>query len=47
VAIDVNRTGKTMQFTGPSNSVLNSTTAGHYMQTTLPRQLGLTMRLDF
>ena len=37
----------TMQFTGPNNSTLNSTTAGRYTQTTPPRQLGLTMRLDF
>jgi outer membrane receptor protein involved in Fe transport len=37
----------TMQFTGANNSVLNSTTAGRYTQTTPPRQLGLTVRLDF
>jgi hypothetical protein len=36
-----------MQFTGPNNSVLNSTNTGRYTQTTPPRQLGLTLRLDF
>jgi hypothetical protein len=37
----------TMQYTGANNSTLNSPTAGRYTQTTPPRQLGITMRLDF
>jgi hypothetical protein len=37
----------TMQYTGTNNSVLNSPTAGRYTQSTPPRQLGITMRLDF
>jgi len=40
-------------FTGPNNSVINSTTTGRYIApqgslgVTPPRQLGLTVRLDF
>jgi hypothetical protein len=34
-------------FTGPDNSIINSTETGRYTATTPPRQIGLTMRLDF
>jgi hypothetical protein len=34
-------------FTGANNSVINSTQTGRYTATTPPRQIGLTMRLDF
>ena len=37
----------TFQFTGPNNSVLNSTTTGQYTDTTPPRQIGFTVRLDW
>ena len=36
-----------MQFTGTNNATLNSTTAGTYSSVISPRQLGLTVRLDF
>jgi hypothetical protein len=34
-------------FTGANNSVINSTQTGLYTATTPPRQIGLTMRIDF
>jgi hypothetical protein len=37
----------TMQFTGANNATLNSTTVGQLSSVIPPRQLGLTVRLDF
>lgn len=39
--------GTTYTFTGANNSVNTNTQTGRYTATTPPRQLGLTMRLDF
>jgi Carboxypeptidase regulatory-like domain len=39
--------GTTYQFAGPNNSVNNNTQTGKYTVTTPPRQLGLTVRMDF
>jgi hypothetical protein len=36
-----------LQFTGANNSVLNSANTGRYTAVIPPRQIGLTMRLDF
>jgi hypothetical protein len=36
-----------MQFTGANNATLNSTTVGRLSNVINPRQLGLTVRLDF
>jgi Carboxypeptidase regulatory-like domain/TonB-dependent Receptor Plug Domain len=39
--------GTTFQFTGPNNSINNNTQTGRYTVTTPPRQIGITVRLDF
>jgi hypothetical protein len=39
--------GTTYQFSGTNNSVNNNTQTGRYTATTPPRQLGLTVRMDF
>jgi hypothetical protein len=39
--------GTTFTFTGTNNSVNTNTRTGKYTATTPPRQLGLTVRLDF
>jgi hypothetical protein len=36
-----------MQFAGPNATVQNSATAGTYTTVVAPRQIGLTVRLDF
>jgi len=39
--------GTTFQFSGTNNAINNNTQTGRYTATTPPRQLGLTMRMDF